>query len=169
MSIAVSAVIRPSRLYLFLCLLFSLDLCITAVLLCHRLVELFNLVQCLAVLIVCVIPVFALLFSVFRSRNIVRIDISGNGQIRLFQTKRTTPHYQVRLYSELDLDAGVIVRLLGDSTLWPHIMSLRLQSERGKIFTVFVLPDSVEKKIYRSLMVALRCVKNHEAQQLSHS
>jgi toxin CptA len=111
--------------------------------------------------------VFALLFPVFRSRNIFRIDISGNGQIRLFQTKRTTPPYQVQHCSELDLDTGVIVRLLGDSTLWPHIMALRLQSETRKIFTVFVFPDSVEKKIYRSLMVALRCVKNHEAQQLS--
>jgi toxin CptA len=167
MSIAVSAVIRPSRLYLFLCLLFSLDLCITAVLLCHRLVELFNLVHCLAVLIVCVIPVFALLIPVFRSRNIVRIDISGNGQIRLFQTKRTTPPYQFQNHSEIDLHAGEIVRLLGDSTLWPHIMSLRLQSEKGKIFTVLVFPDSVEQKNYRSLMVALRCVKNHDAQQLS--
>lgn len=167
MTIAVSAVIRPSRVFLVLVLLFSLNLCVTAILLWHRLIGLFNLVQCLAVLLVCVIPVFALLYPVFSSRNIVRIDISGNGQIRLFHTKRRSSANQFQKNSEINLHAGEIVRLLGDSTLWPYYMSLRLQSDTGRIFTVSIFPDAVDKKIYRSLIVALRCVKNHDTQQLS--
>jgi len=165
MTIAVSTVIRPSRIFVVLCSLFALHLVATGVLLFHRLVEFFNLVQCLAVLAVCVIPVFALLYHVFNARNIVRIDISGNGQIRLFHTKRRSAVFQFQESSELDLYAGEIVRLLGDSTLWPHYMSLRLQSDTGKLFIVPVFPDAVDKKIFRSLIVALSCIKN---QHISH-
>lgn len=164
MTIAVSAVIRPSRLFLFLCVLFALNLCSTAALLFHRLYGFLNLVQCLAILAVCVIPMFALLSHVFSSRDIVRIDISGNGQIRLFQTKRSTPASQFQENSEFDPHTGEIVRLLGDSTLWPYYMSLCLQSDTGKIFIVSVFPDSVEQRIFRSLIVALRCVKIRDTQ-----
>lgn len=166
MTIAVSAVIRPSRLSLFLSLLFALNLCITAVLLFHRFESILGFMQRLVVAVVCVIPVFALLISVFRSRNIVRIDISGNGQIRLFHTKRSAHAFQFQNKVEISRNDYEIVRLLGDSTLWPYIMSLRLQSNTGKIFVVLIFPDSVEQPLYRSLLVALRCLKNQDDREL---
>lgn len=166
MTIAVSTVIRPSRIFVVLCSLFALHLVATGVLLFHRLVEFFNLVQCLAVLAVCVIPVFALLYHVFNARNIVRIDISGNGQIRLFHTKRSAHTFQFQNNFEIGRNDYEIVRLLGDSTLWPYYLSLRLQSNTGKIFVVSIFPDSVEQSLYRSLLVALRCLKKQDDREL---
>ncbi len=162
MTIAVSAVIRPSRLSLFLYLLFALNLCMTAVLLFYRLESFLGFMQRLAVAAVCVIPVFALLIHVFRSRNIVRIDISGNGQIRLFHTKRSAHAFQFQNNFEINRNDYELVRLLGDSTLWPYYMSLRLQSDMGKIFVVPIFPDSIDQPLFRSLLVALRCVKHYD-------
>ena len=166
MTIAVSAVIRPSRLSLILILLFAFNLCLTAVLLFHRLESFLGFIQRLTVAVVCVIPVFALLISVFRSRNIVRIDISGNGQIRLFHTKRSAHTFQFQNNFEIGRNDYEIVRLLGDSTLWPYYLSLRLQSNTGKIFVVSIFPDSVEQSLYRSLLVALRCLKKQDDREL---
>ncbi len=48
------------------------------------------------------------------------------------------------------------VHLLPDSTLWPHLLVLRLRSEDGGIRTVPILPDSTSRESFRALAAACR-------------
>lgn len=114
------------------------------------------------------IPVRALLSSLvfflasfgfyhgMRSRKTIQLDISGTGQIRLLKavgqpscTAAIRPHVK---------EIGEVVRLMKDSTIWPHMLVLRLQSESGRTTVVPVFPDSVDREAFRALSVACRWI-----------
>jgi toxin CptA len=72
-----------------------------------------------------------------------RIDISGLGAVRLtVQGYRAPP--------------GAPLALLAGATLWPGLLLLRLQAGSGKTQHLLLLPDSVAPGIFRPLAAALR-------------
>jgi hypothetical protein len=82
-----------------------------------------------------------------------RIDISGVGQLRL------TVQQDIQTRSaDRPESAGVPVRLAAGSTVWPALMLLRLRSENGALAVLPVLPDSVAPGVFRALAVALRAL-----------
>jgi toxin CptA len=83
-----------------------------------------------------------------------RIDISGVGQLRL------TVQQDMRTRTA-DNDAGVAgvpVVLLPGTTIWPVVMLLRLQSEQGAVTLLAVLRDSVAPGEFRALAVAVAAI-----------
>ena len=77
-----------------------------------------------------------------------RIDISGPGQLRL----------TVQQDLCLPDTGGEPVALLAGAVVWPCCMLLRLRAESGAVWTVAALPDGMTPGDYRALAVALRAV-----------
>jgi hypothetical protein len=84
-----------------------------------------------------------------------RIDISGPGQVRL------TVQQDLRT-NDAEGAAGMPVRLLAGSTVWPQLMVLLLRSEDGRRFVLPILCDSVPPQQFRALAVALRAAGGHQ-------
>lgn len=159
MTIAVSVTVRPSRL-LFL-MVSAMSLAATAAGFAIGLGHIGEL----SILYRGTLAAFILFTAVFgfyhgiRHRKPIHIDISGVGQIRLTEvcaagacTNTKRPHVR---------GSTGVVRLAGDSTIWPHLLLLRLLSESGKISTLPVLPDSVSRDDFRALSVACRWIAAH--------
>jgi hypothetical protein len=96
-------------------------------------------------------------FQVFRLIKTFHLDISGIGQIRLTQYNGVF-NFADRKSSPLDEGDTAVVHLMKESTLWPHLLMLRLKSEHGVVFTVPVLPDSVSGDGFRELSIACRWI-----------
>jgi len=88
-----------------------------------------------------------------------RIDISGVGQIRL----------TVQQGMGTDSATGALAQgsapmtLLPGATVWPCCMLLRLRAESGASGPLVLLPDSVGAGQYRALAVAVRALCNGAA------
>ncbi|MBV7535241.1 hypothetical protein KW842_05610 [Duganella sp. sic0402] len=80
-----------------------------------------------------------------------RVDISGVGQLRLAV-------YQ---------NHGDTVHLLGGSTLWPHLLLLRLRDAAGRTQVLLVLPDCVAPAEWRALALACRAAARSEINTLA--
>lgn len=133
MSIAVTAVVRPS--------------------LCLRLLQA-GFAACALAVAALLPPLLALscaaasavaLRCAVRAAKTHRLDISGIGQIRLavyLQSADSTPPVTVAL------EAG--------STCWPWLLLLRLRHGDGALTVLAVLPDSVAPGLFRPLALACR-------------
>lgn len=157
MSIAVSAMIHPSRLMTRALILFGTVLCVVAVLLWLRLSgKLPDLARAVLTL-VCASAACAVFFIALLSKKTCRLDITGNGQIRLSEYRPTASASNSDLYEEID-GSSEVVQLLRDSTLWPTLLVLRLQSQSGRVTIVPVFPDSTERHAFRAVCVACRWI-----------
>jgi toxin CptA len=146
MSIAVSAIVRPSlclRLSLAAFSMFSIGF--GSLLLLRQHVYSWPLFGALVSLLAALI----LSFSLLKNRNPHRLDISGVGQIRLTV-------YQL-MPGGVRAD-GTLVTLLAGSTLWPGLLLLRLRTEDGGVVVLPVLFDSVGAGLFRPLSVACRTI-----------
>jgi toxin CptA len=159
MSIAVSAVVQPSRLLsLMIGGLVVVSLASGVVIGIGEATEL----SITASFFLCIFSPF-LVFVGFchgiRQRKPIHIDISGAGQLRVaevfFESCAKQKRPQVK-------DNGETVRLLKTSTIWPHLLLLLLQTESGKISVLPILPDSVSPDTFRALSVACRWIAQHE-------
>lgn len=161
MSIAVSAVVRPSRL-LFTALL-AMSIMVVAIGFSVAL----GLIGELQLALRLPLSAFSLFLGCFgfyhgiRYRKTLHIDISGSGQIRLSDTAcdRTCatanrPHVARQ---------GETVRLLNQSTIWPHLLLLHLQEKNGKVLIIPILPDCVSRDSFRALSLACRWVAARES------
>jgi toxin CptA len=146
MSIAVSAVIVPSRLLRRALLCYGLANLGAGVALGAGLVRPFWLPWAAAGC--CLLAGVAVLRSPAPGPNVRRIDISGVGQLRLTVQQGIGTN---------DARAG-LVQLLPGSTVWPGLMLLRLRDEDGVACALMLLPDSVEAGQFRRLSVAIRDV-----------
>lgn len=156
MSIAVSAVVHPSRV--LLSLLFSmaaLAAAIGAAVLAGWLGDL-DVMHRAAV---GTPPVFMAFFGFYhgvRHRKTLHIDISGDGGIRIAEPVSGNPcgaENSPHLVSD-----GTVVEMLDNSTIWPSLLVLRLRADDGCITVVPILPDSVSKDAFRALSVACRWI-----------
>jgi toxin CptA len=91
-----------------------------------------------------------------RCRKPIQLDISGTGQIRLTEVDSVRPCRE-REWPHVDVYGEAFV-LLSDSTLSACVLLLRLRAESGRIITVPVLPDSVSRDTFRALSAACRWI-----------
>ena len=134
MSIAVSAVVRPSLGLRLLHGGFCVGVMLSA--------------GCCAGpvgALLCVLAGLSGLLLLRRGTTLYAIDISGVGQLRL------TVYQQAG-----DGVAAEPVRLLAGSTLWPGLLLLRLGRGDGRVATLAVLPDCVAPAAWRALALACR-------------
>lgn len=75
-----------------------------------------------------------------------RVDISAVGQVRLTVYQRSGPA------------PARPVRLLPGALLWPGLMLLGLEDEDGRRYRLLLLPDSVAAPAWRALALALRAL-----------
>lgn len=81
-----------------------------------------------------------------------QIDISGVGQVRL------TVQQELRSDADGAPVTGVPVTLLDGSTVWPQLMLLRLRADDGAVWRLPVLRDSLPPEQFRALAVALAAI-----------
>lgn len=151
MSIAVSAVIVPSRLLGRVLLCYAIANLGAGTAIAAGWVRPFALPWLVAA--ACLLAGAAVLGCLARRPNVRRIDISGVGQLRLtVQQGIGTP----------DESPPLPVRLLPGSTIWPGLLLLAVCGENGARRTVALLPDSVEAGQFRRLSVALRDIASRK-------
>lgn len=137
MSIAVSAVIVPSRLLRCAQALFGAANLGAAVTLGRA---------APVAAAACLLAGAALLLLGARVPKVRRIDISGLGQLRL----------TVQQGIGASAARVELAELLRGSTVWPGLMLLRLRRADGRVGALALLPDSVESGQFRCLSVAIR-------------
>lgn len=151
MSIAVSAVIVPSRRLRWLLAAFSAALCAAAVAVGWLLPARFAFGA-----VVASAPLFAALLVGYScavlpaAATARRIDISGVGQLRVTVQQDMSGN-------------GAAVLLLPGATVWPCCMLLRLRFDNGPVRPLLLLPDSVGPGQYRALAVAVRALASGAA------
>ncbi len=156
MSIAVSAVVQPSRVLIMALNTMALGaIAIGIAIGVGSIGDLSMLPRGLLAAFNLFLAAFGFYHGV-RYRKTIQLDIAGTGSLRITELRYSgacasekRPHLAIR-------DEAVL--LMKDSTIWPHLLLLRLQSESGKIFTVPVLPDSVSSDSFRALSVACRWI-----------
>ena len=141
MTIALSAVIRPSAM-----------LCIAHAALCLAVLACAVWTAHTASGVAAVLLLAGSLAGAAAGRGLVklaRIDISAVGQIRL-----TVYHQRDAPRAE----QGQGVRLLPGSTLWPGLLLLRLENDSARVHWLVVLPDSAVPDVRRRLALAARAI-----------
>ena len=154
MSIAVAAVVAPSRVLRALAALFGA--CHLAAALAVSLLpgEPFRLAPlCTAFFL---LAAGCLLHFSARPINTLRIDISGLGELRLTVQQDLSGR-------GAGGETAVSAVLLPGSTLWPQLMLLRLLPADGAPLVLPVLRDSVTPQQFRALAVALRAAGGQNA------
>lgn len=159
MSIAVSAVVLPSRLLLAMLGAMSVATAVAGIAISNGQI---GELSAVARFFVFVFSIFLAAFGFYhgvRYRKPIHIDISGVGQLRLVEANAARSCADTnRPYVR---GSGEAVRLLANSTIWPHLLLLRLQAESGKTTVLPILPDCVSRDSFRALSVACRWIAAH--------
>lgn len=159
MTIAVSTVARPSRI--LLAMVGAMSVMVIAIGVAIGVGEVGELSwpsrMAIAAFIV-FLGVFGFCHGV-RHRKTIHIDISGAAQIRLTELDAARacidpnrPHVR---------GSNEVFRLLPDTTIWPHLLLLRLQADNGKREILVILSDCVSRGDFRALSVACRWIAAH--------
>lgn len=163
MSIAVSAVVHPSRILLALTGATASGAAFIGFAIGLGLVGDLPGPTRLAVAALVLFLAFFGFYHGTRNRKTIQLDISGTGQIRLLKlvgeppcTATNRPHLR---------EIGEVVRLMSDSTIWPYMLLLRLRYDEGGIAIVPIFPDSVSRDGFRALSVACRWIATQKDAQ----
>lgn len=159
MSIAISVVVKPSRL------LRILTFGISSILLVISLVSGLGLIGNLTgavratIVISSFFPAFFGFYHTVRNRKVLHIDITSLGQIRLREIDaKISCQTQKRPHVN---SLGTVVRLSRDSTIWPQLLLLRFKADTGETVVAPILPDCVSRDGFRALSVACRWIAAH--------
>jgi len=151
MSIAVSALVQPSKTLFRLCAAVCCGCAVLGLAFMFGAVAAITKAMALVVALLCLICAALGMRSLWRARQAWQLDISGTGQIRLRRDS-----------SGVDSPGdGMLVRLLADSTMWPNFLLLRLRDEHGRVHRVAILPDSLAPDAFRAVSVACRWIAGH--------
>lgn len=160
MSIAIYAVVKPSRVLFFLtCGMCLGTLAIAGAIGSGNVGELSPVSRVLFGS-GCFFVAFSVLYQQIRQRSEFHIHISGSGQIRFAELKpmevgqENSPPVLAKVETE--------ARLMPASTIWPWLLLLRLQIDAKTVVTVPVLPDCLPADTFRALSVACRWITAHE-------
>ena len=158
MSIAVSAVVHPSRTLLALLAAMGLLVCVGGVAI--MLAGVFDLPPAMRAAVGGAGPILAIgaFFAGLRSRKTFRLDISGVGQIRLMEYSGVASGSSRK--PSLQEDAAVF-RLVENSVLWPHLLMVRLESSSGVRRLLTILPDCMSDEEFKAVSVACRWIAAH--------
>lgn len=160
MSIAVSAIVKPSRILDAMMLIVASLTSTVGILIGLGVIgELASVLRFAIAASILILSFFGF-YHGMRSRKPIQLDISGIGQIRISEWSGKPPCRESKR-THVGMD-GKQVRLLPDSTLWPLMLLLRLEDENGGLMTVPVLPDSVSRGGFRALSVACRWIAANE-------
>jgi hypothetical protein len=131
----------------------SMVLLMVAAAMWHRLDGKIPALSCFTLASLCVVTAIAGFFDSIANRKTYHLDISGIGQIRLNEYRQGAAANRVERYTDIE-GGGEVVQLLGDSTLWPMLLLLRLQKPSGRVAIVHILPDCLDRKAFRTVCVA---------------
>lgn len=159
MAIAVSVIVKPSKS------LFAMVAAMSVVTMAIGAGIGFGYVGELSLILRLVVSVFIVFLAAFgfchgiRHQKPIHIDISGAGQLRLTKSEKVGacvdqnwPHVE---------DSAEMVKLSPDTTIWPYMLLLRLQTDSGRKSTVRIFPDGVSRDNFRALSVACRWIAAH--------
>ncbi|WP_211462965.1 flagellar hook-length control protein [Collimonas silvisoli] len=151
MSIALSAVIRPSKVLSAMVALQCLLAGSIGILIAIGAVGNLPLPERLALAGLCLFAAMYGITRYYRSRQAVQIDISGSGRIRIAEmaTAQVLPAAK---------QIPSTAKLLEGTTLWSHLLLLRLRLDSGSVRTIAILPDCVSNDTFRNLSVACRWI-----------
>lgn len=159
MSIAVSAIIRPSRILSgFILGMAGLFILISVAVFTGQLGEFAGYgTEIVGITNLCM--ALFLLFIYFREQKTFQIDISGIGKIRIREIKEARKVY----LSEADdiNQSREEFHIIKGSTVWPSVLFLWLESNSGSKIMIRVFSDSVKKDEFRALYVACRWIATH--------
>ncbi|MQR01699.1 protein YgfX [Glaciimonas soli] len=147
MSIAVSTRVYPSTILRMMVAMLCAAVMMVGVLIAFGVIGHLPLIVNLLIGMVSIVFGIAAWRYYSRLRQVNYISISHLGQIRvgdILSDTQTAP-------TQLD-----VAYLQSGSTLWSHLLLLRLRSDNGQMKTLIILPDSVSEDVFRSLSVALR-------------
>lgn len=153
MSIAVTAVVRSSRILFWLVSVMCASLVFVAAIIVSGRIGNLSTVAEIALGVMCIVVALYAFISVNRNRQTHVLHISGTGQIRLAALQA----HELSV-AGADDEQGELVRLLPVSTLWPSLLLLHLQSEQQQTRIVAVLPDSVPAESFKALSLACRWI-----------
>ena len=156
MSIAVSAVVKPSRLLIAFIGTCCMGVAAIGIAIAARSVGELSFGLRMTLGTSCFFLAFFGAYRTLRSIKAHHIDISGNGLIRLMETSPMTDAPLSSIHRD-GRSAGEPVILRPDSTLWPFLMLLNLEAE-NRSFSVPVLPDSVDRDSFKALLGACRWI-----------
>lgn len=159
MSIAVSAVIQPSRLLAGMIAVMSIVIALVGGAIGFGLVEDFPLVARFSLFVVIGFLSSFGFYHGMKHRKTIQLDISGVGQVRMTNVAPKAPCMNTNWPHVRT--TGEVCRLMPDSTLWPFLILLRLKTEEGRTLTVTILPDCVPSSDFRALSVAFRWIVMH--------
>lgn len=165
MTIAVSVVVKPSRLLLSVLVLLCIGVALVGIAIGLGVVGELSAWVRLACLLCCFAAAGGGLVHAVKRRRNYYLDISGSGQIRL----RHMAHGPVDVFKSniIPHEGGMLVVLLADSTLWPRFLMLRLQEDGGIVHVLPVLPDSLPVESFRALGVACRWIAAHRFSEIN--
>lgn len=161
MSIAVSAVVQPSRILFWLLVMMCMNLLFIAGLIAGGSMENLSTEARIALAITCATIALYAFFRMLTGRRAYEIQISGTGQIRLAVLQKNRRPVGDDLINE----QAEVVHLLPASTLWSGLLLLHLQNEQKKIHVVAILPDSVKPESFKALLVACRWIVLRHAER----
>ena len=155
MSIAVSAVIKPSRLLRVALAAFGVASAGAAMALLSGHFGRFHFPQVLGG--ACLLGAFMAWRAAAGATTTRRVDISGLGEIRL------TVQHSIGTTRQSWTAAPQTVRLVAGSTVWPGLLLLSLrQDEHGALSVLAILPDSVPPDQFRKLAVAIVAIARRD-------
>lgn len=152
MSIAVTAVVKPSRLLRAALVLYAAANLAAAGQLLSAPPGAFRLPWLIAAC--CLAAATGAVAGLVSVGNKRRIDISGVGEMRV-----TVQQKLARTGSE-----NLPCRLMPGSAVWPGLLMLLMRGDKEKTVVVAVLADSVSAQEFRALAVAMRAIGGQEAQ-----
>jgi toxin CptA len=153
MSIAVTAVVKPSRRLSAVVSAMCMAVLSGGTAIGFGLVGDLTFVLRMTVLLACMMGASYAFYNVVMVRTAHEIHISGAGQMRLAVWVHGIRGKRVS--SEAQAEA---VKLLASSTLWSGLLILHLQNEKRQTEVVRVLPDSVSAESFKALLVACRWI-----------
>ena len=150
MSLAITALVKPSRLLRLLLASYALACLAAAWTLLASSSFHFGHAGAAA----CLLGAILAAQRAWRVKMTRRIDISGLGELRL-----TVQHGMGNAALP-----GELVALLPGSTLWPHCLLLLLRdADTGAGKALTILPDSMPADLFRNVSVALRAIARRDS------
>ena len=149
MSIALSAVVRPSRLLRCALLLYGAAHAVAALALLYMTDA---RTASALVALACALAAGLAWRCACRNGTAQRIDVSGIGAVRV----------TVQQMAARDAQESVPVQILTGSTLWPCLLLLHLKGPDGQRRTLLIAPDSLSAEEFRALAVACRSIARRD-------
>lgn len=156
MSIALSTIVKPSRLLLALMAMQCALAGLVGILIAGGVVGTLLLPVRVVLATLCLAAAICGMLRYYRERCAIQVEISADGQIRLADVAAKNENQILR-------PMLVPAQLLESTTIWSNLLLLRLRLASGSVRTIAILPDCVSNDTFRVLSVACRWIAAHRS------